>query len=93
PGLVGKLSVRQHDGAVMQFAIAATDLVPESYLMRFNKNISYEEMPLGDGSRFVLPTKSDSEICPAGGHCSRSLITFRNCHKFAAKSRILADHD
>ena len=93
PGLTGKLSVRQQDGAVLQFDIAAADIAPQSYLQRFNKSISYEEVALGDGSRFVLPTASTSNLCPDGNHCSRSLISFRHCHKFAAKSRIVDDQD
>jgi len=59
----------------------------------------YESLALGDGTEFVLPVKSESTSCLWNGSkhrlafCNYSILVFKDCHKFRAKSRILTDQD
>lgn len=59
----------------------------------------YQDLSLGDGTSFVLPTKSESGSClwdPPKTHvifCSSNTLEFKNCHKFRARSRIVTDLD
>ena len=57
----------------------------------------YRNLPLGDGTRFVLPVKSRSSSCLWDDlkrkivSCTANVLVFNNCHKFGATSRILTD--
>jgi hypothetical protein len=57
----------------------------------------YEDLPLGDGTHFILPTESTSNSCfwNEAKHriafCDDNLLQFKNCHKFGTSSRILTD--
>jgi hypothetical protein len=59
----------------------------------------YRDLSLGDGTTFVLPTKSESSSClwdDPRNHiifCSSNTLEFKNCHKFRARSRIVTDLD
>jgi len=54
--------------------------------------IDYADVPLGDGSTFILPSKSEVETCSGaeGSECAHNVVRFRNWHKFRAKTRILS---
>lgn len=54
-------------------------------------SIDYANKHLGDGTDFVLPTTIKEMTCTLTGVCNRERITFDNCHKFGADSRILED--
>ncbi len=91
PGFTGKIWIRSQDGRVMRLEARASELQPTSKISGFHKNISYSEIALGDGSNFVLPSNSEAVLCPWREHCWETFISFHNCHKFAAKARIVPD--
>jgi hypothetical protein len=72
-----------------------TDMPKWFPITRAKTMIDYADMPLGDGSSFVLPGKSEIEICEKseGSECAHNVVRFRNWHKFGAKSRILSIED
>ncbi len=57
--------------------------------------IDYTNLPLGDGTNFVLPTHADVQTCSVdeGLECAHNIVSFTNWHKYGAKSRILAAGD
>lgn len=73
--------------------------VPEPRFPVSNAKVrtDYQLLPLGDGSSFVLPVKSESESCLWDDEkryimfCSSNVLVFQNCHKFGVKSRIVTD--
>jgi hypothetical protein len=91
PGLRGKLLIARDNSAILRLEVEADELTANDLLRRFEKAIDYTDRELGDGSKFVLPTQSEANLCSVLSHCSRSLTSFENCHKFAAKSRIVPD--
>lgn len=57
-------------------------------------SIDYDDVPLGDGSRLVLPLRSEVLTCaaPVDGNrndCSRNIVKFTNWHKFRATTTIV----
>ncbi|HZQ93226.1 MAG TPA: hypothetical protein VFA60_15645 [Terriglobales bacterium] len=61
-------------------------------LTRSELTIQYADVPLGDGTTFVLPIDSETRACRRRpSQCSHNQTTFRGCRKFTAKSRILPD--
>ncbi len=67
--------------------------IPHSFpISRASTVIDYSNVPLGDGSYFVLPGKSEIETCESGEafECAHNVVRFANWHKFGAKSRILS---
>lgn len=96
PGIQGKVWLDASSSAVLRLDMAATDLdrpiPPENrrfVLEEVHKSIEYANVHLGDGTDFVLPASSEELKCLRRGWCYREQITFKNCHKFGVKSRIL----
>jgi VWFA-related protein len=71
-----------------------TAYMPKDPITRMKTDIDYSDVPLGDGTRLVLPIHSDVLIClpPVRGNsdnCARNNIKFTNWHKFKATTRIV----
>jgi hypothetical protein len=71
-----------------------TAYMPKYPITRIKTEIEYSNILLGDGSKFVLPAKSDVLTCPLSdtentGKCSHNIIKFTNWHIFVAKTQIL----
>lgn len=67
--------------------------IPHSFpISRASTVIDYSDVPLGDGTYFVLPGKSEIETCESGEafECAHNVVRFANWHKFGTKSRILS---
>jgi hypothetical protein len=96
PEFLAKIWVDQSSHHMVRFELNAT---PESDFPLSDVRLStnYEDLPLGDGTKFVLPVESESNSCMwnvPGRHiafCSDNVLRFKNCHKFGASSRILTD--
>ena len=91
PRYSGELWIDQKDGDVLRFrsSAAAKDL-PQSFPMKsVELQIDYEKIGFGDGTNFVLPVDSTLTNVYAGEETSRNVVQFRNCHKFAARGRLV----
>jgi hypothetical protein len=55
--------------------------------------IDYADVQLGDGTSFDLPAQAETVACHAAKlkPCWKSVLKFRNWHKFATSTRILSD--
>jgi hypothetical protein len=95
PEFAAEISVDQTTHEIVRFQLKVT---PEKDfpLSNIELQTQYEDLPLGDGTRFVLPTQSGSESCLWNSRhrivfCNENVLEFKNCHKFRARSKILAD--
>ncbi len=84
-----------HSSSSSASVILGPNKVPERRvrfpLQSVRVSIDYTNEHLGDGTDFVLPTSSEDRKCLVLGPCIRDELTFENCHKFGATSRILDD--
>jgi hypothetical protein len=95
PAYHGKIWLNKATSQLMRME-KETAGIPESFpISRATTLIDYADMPLGDGSTFVLPGKSEIETCESGDvrECAHNVVRFRNWHKFRAKTRILTIGD
>ena len=92
PAYRGKVWLNQSNFQLMRMEKETADM-PKWFPITLAKTvIDYADVPLGDGSSFVLPGKSEIEICERaeGSECAHNVVRFRNWHKFRAKTRILS---
>lgn len=73
-----------------------TAYMPQYPIRRMRTEIDYSNVPLGDGTRLVLPTNSRVLICTPplhvnGDNCARNIVRFTHWHKFRATTNILTD--
>jgi hypothetical protein len=96
PEFLAEIWVDQSSHHMVRFLLKAT---PENDFPLSDVRLStdYEDLPLGDGTKFVLPVESESNSCmwkvPGRriAFCSDNVLHFKNCHKFGASSRIVTD--
>lgn len=91
PAYSGELWIDQKNGGLLRFrsAVAAKDLPQTFPMKRVELQIDYEQIGFGDGTNFVLPVDSTLTNVYAGEETSRNAVHFRNCHKFAARGRLV----
>jgi hypothetical protein len=93
PPYNGKLWIDQQSGVILRLQVEANEL-PRSFPIRNAKlEIDYEDVPLGDATRFVLPVKSVLNSIEADGVGARNIQRFQNCQKFRATSRIVPQEE
>lgn len=93
PPYSGELWVDEKDGTVVRFRTVAKDM-PLTFPMKYvDMEIDYEKIEFGDGTNFVLPVNSTLINIYTGEETSKNVEQFRDCHKFGAKARILANAD
>jgi VWFA-related protein len=95
PAYRGKLWLNQSNFQLMRMEKETADMTKWFRITRAKTVIDYADVPLGDGSSFVLPGKSEIEICERaeGSECAHNVVRFRNWHKFRAKTRILSTEE
>ena len=91
PSYQGRIWLNKANFQLMRMEKETVGLSHGSPITRVTTQIDYSNVPLGDGSSFVLPLKSEVETCSQGegAECSHNVVRFSNWHKFGAKSRIL----
>jgi VWFA-related protein len=91
PAYRGKIWINKSNFNLMRIEKETADM-PQWYpISRATTVIDYSDVPLGDGSSFVLPNKSEIETCERGevSECAHNVVRFKDWHKFRAKTRIL----
>ena len=91
PGYRGKVWLNKSNFQLMRLEKETGDMPAHFPITRASTVIEYSDVPLGDGSDFVLPGKSEIETCSIdeGSECAHNIVQFKNWHKFRAKTRIL----
>jgi VWFA-related protein len=95
PAYRGKLWLNQSNFQLMRMEKETADMPKWFRIARAKTVIDYADVPLGDGSSFVLPGKSEIEVCERaeGPECAHNVVRFTNWHKFRAKTRILSTEE
>jgi hypothetical protein len=83
PGYKGSLWVDKSSLRPIRLDMISTELQSQTSL-EVSITTDYGEIPLADGSTFLLPLKSRVVALPF-----RNDIEFKNCHKFGVKTQIL----
>ncbi len=91
PTYHGKIWLNKSTFQLMRIEKETADIVEWFPISRATTLIDYADVPLGDGSHFVLPGKSEIETCERAEmrECAHNVVRFKNWHKFGAKTRIL----
>ena len=91
PTYVGAIWINKSNFQLMRLEGQTAAIPHGSRITRSRTEIDYSDLTLGDGSSFVLPIKSEVEVCSRseGGECAHNVVRFNNCHKFRAKARVL----
>ena len=89
PGYRGVVTVNREHEQLMRIEMHATELehVP---IVSHTVTLDFSDVPLGDGTSFVLPVRSTFENCENPQRCIFNESTFHGCRKFGANSRIIA---
>jgi len=93
PPYQGEVWVDQKTGEVIRFRSIAENIQAGFPLTGAELEIDYENVAFADGSSFLLPTDITATAKDPHGESGRNDVRLRNCHKFGAKSRIVANGD
>lgn len=93
PGYSGQLWLNATTFHPMRLERGHIEVNPDFPIRQMESVIDYADVQLGDGSSFDLPVQSETVACHAANlkPCWRSVLKFRNWHKFATSTRILSD--
>ena len=91
PAYEGMLWVDRSSAHLLRLERRMAKMDPQFPITSVRTVVDYDDMPLGDGSSFVLPAKGEVETCSVdeGRECAHNVVRFSNWHKFRAKARIL----
>jgi hypothetical protein len=91
PGYGGRIWINPATQHLMRLERGDIKTAATSPVRHLESTIDYADVALGDGSSFTLPVASETEACrgPSQPPCWRSELSFKNWHKFTAKTRIL----
>ncbi len=93
PPYQGEVWVDKKTGEVLRFRSVAEDIQAGVPLTGAELEIDYERVAFSDGSSFLLPTDITATAKDPRGESGRNDVRLRNCHKFGAKARIVANAD
>lgn len=97
PELHGEPWIEPGTGRLLRLQVQPVHLPPQFDLKSGSTVVDYAEVGLGDAGVFLLPTSSQTNACIRGYEvdrlkttltCVSNAITFQNCHKFTARTRI-----
>lgn len=89
PPYKGELWIDDETFSPLRLDVSATDLPADFPIRSADVEISYGDVPFGDGTSFVLPVKSVVDSTATAGRQSHNVLEFQNCHKFRATARMV----
>ena len=95
PDYEGELWLEHPSGRLLQLALRSLHLPKGFGLASVEITIDYTEIPISDLGAFLLPARSETNVCyrrNSGFSCSKNVIVFDDCRKFATKTRIITDN-
>jgi hypothetical protein len=93
PGVRGQIWIDRGTGRLLKLKLQPVDLPPGLEVTWIRTSIDYASTSLGDAGVFVLPVRSETQVCGwwENTQCPKHVMTFHDCQKFAATTRILAE--
>ncbi len=90
PGLKGRLWLELTSSRILRLEVETADVPDGVAMKKLTKKINYDDLMLGDGTKFVLPVEVEATYCKYSVEkCAVNLVSFNDCHKFAAKARVV----
>lgn len=95
PGYSGRLWINATSFHPMRLERGDIVVNADFPIRQIKSVIDYAEVQLGDGTSFDLPVQSETLACHAANlkPCWKSVLKFRNWHKFATSTRILSNFE
>jgi VWFA-related protein len=97
PGYRGRLWIDKATFHLLRMESEAVDIAPGFPIRSAKTDIEYAKVPLGEGTEFVLPVRSNIRVCSGEGppfqDCAHNVEKFTNWHLFGVKTRIVSDVD
>lgn len=93
PGIQGQIWIDRATGRLLKLKLEPVDLPPGFEATSVRTIIDYAPTSLGDAGVFVLPVRSETDVCGPwkNSQCPNHVMTFHDCQKFAATTRIVAE--
>lgn len=95
PELKGELWVEPRQRRIVRLEIWPLHLPRDFGVVGAKVTIDYSEIRIRELGTFLLPSFSKTTVCQRNAgprvRCSKNVLVFHNCQKFAVKSRILTD--
>jgi hypothetical protein len=92
PEFGGQIWLEESTGRLLKLEVDVRRLPPGFEATAVRTITDYDLTSLGEAGAFILPTKSESEVCGWGNSsCATNVLAFHDCQKFAATTRIVAD--
>ncbi len=89
PGFGGKLWIDPKSLRLVRMEKGDIKVDARFPIQRYQSTTDYENVGLGDGTRFNLPVAVNIYLCDSREHCWKQDLMFRDWHKFGATSRVL----
>lgn len=90
-GRTGLLWIDKNTSSLRRLVTHSTEIDPKFPVEASASATDYGSVTIPEMGQFLLPTGGEILSCLKSGQCWRNVVTFKNCHKFAGKSRILPD--
>lgn len=90
-GGMGLLWIDKNTSSLRRIVFHWTEIDPKFPVKASASSTDYGSVMISGVGQFLLPTGGEMLECLKSGRCWRNVVTFKNCHKFAGKSRILPD--
>lgn len=93
PEVRGQIWLQRGTGRLLKLVLQPADLPGSSDATWIHTSIEYAPTSLGDAGVFVLPVRSETTVCGwwENSQCPKHVMTFHDCHKFAATTRVVAE--
>jgi hypothetical protein len=88
-GLRGLLWIDKNTSSLRRVVSHSTEIDPKIPVEAAASATDYGLVTIPGLGQFLLPTNGEILLCHKSERCWRNVVTFKNCHKFAGKSRIL----
>jgi hypothetical protein len=89
PGLRGEIAVDKASGRLLRLQSSLTGATPRMRLSSYQSSVTYDNVAIPDLGTVLAPVDGEVRVCTKEGSCFRNVLTFDDCHKFAATSRII----
>lgn len=91
-GVKGLIWINKKNASLRRLVVHYTDIAPDFPGSTFAGSTDYRFVLIPELGTYLLPTAGERLSCMKDGWCARNISTFTNCHKYAAKSRVIPIH-
>lgn len=90
-GVKGSITVDKSTGQLLEIQTSLFERPADDPVDSYKNRIDYGEVTIPDLGSVLVPLSAEVRVCNSNGLCYRNNVTFSDCHKFKATSRIVPD--